>query len=526
MEPVRTLELILALLGAALVLSAAATRLRLPPAAALVLGGMALAVTPGLPTIQPDPELILVLFLPPLLLSAGYFTVWSEFRKSFRPILLLSVGAVAFTTAVVGVVAHLTVPTLPWAMCFALGAIVSPPDAVAAKAVLQRLSVPKRLVTILEGESLVNDASGLVLYRFAVAAALTGLFNPVVAAASFVWLAVAGVATGIAVAFASLALFRRFADVHFTVLSSFLAAYAAYLAAEAMHASGVLAVVTAGIIVGRRQHEVLSAVTRTEIGAVWSSVTFVLEALVFVFIGLFLRSLVGEGAGAAVAQAAPFAAAVVAATLLARFVWVYLAMYAPLLIGSAYGRRVAAPPFSVPLAISWAGMRGVVSLAIALALPLNLPGRDLIIVATFGVIVVTVLVQGTTLEWLLRSIGLGTSVVSEEERAGAVSVRARALQASLDYLQAIRGPEGEALHPQLIEDYTRRSRAVGRFMEAQDADHQRRHDHFSTAIDAIGAGRQELIRLYRAGSVTDETMEAIEAEMDLEEMRFSRLSRL
>ena len=527
MHPVQMLELVLLLLGAALVLSVLAKRLRLPPAAALVVGGMALAVTPGTPTLQLDPELSLVLFLPPLLLSAGYFTEWSEFRANLRPILLLSVGAVVFTTAVVGVAAHLLMPALPWAMCFALGAIISPPDAVAAKAVFDGMSAPRRLITILEGESLLNDASGIVLYRLAVAAALTGAFDAAPAVGAFIWLPVCGVAVGAAVAALVLLLFRRMDDVHFVVLSSFLGAYAAYIGAERLHGSGVLAVVTAGIIVGGRQHDVLGAAVRMEIGAVWSSVTFVLEALVFVLIGLSLRGVVERqgGGGAAIVAAAPFALAVAAAALLARFLWVFAAVYLPRIFSRRLASQDPAPPPSVPLVIGWAGMRGVVSLAVALALPLGLPGRDIVIFAAFTFILLTVLVQGTTLGWLVQALGLAQAT-GDSGAAASVGVRARVAQASLDLLTSLRGEDGEPAHPQLIEDYSRRTRALGRYLDAETADHDRRRDHFATAVLAIKAGRRELVRLHREGQVSAETMRSLEGELDLEETRFLRLSQL
>lgn len=232
MPAVTLFELVLFLLVAALALSLAAERVRLPPAVALVLGGMALALVPRLPALDLDPDLIMVAFLPPLLLASAYFTVWRDFRAELRPILLLSVGAVAFTTALVGVAAHLAMPPLPWAACFALGAIVSPPDAVAAKAVLQRLALPHRLLTILEGESLVNDASGLVLYRFAVAAALTGAFSGAEAAASFAWLAVGGIGAGALCGLAVLAAARRLSDNRMMIAVTLLVSWASYVLAE------------------------------------------------------------------------------------------------------------------------------------------------------------------------------------------------------------------------------------------------------------------------------------------------------
>jgi len=252
-------ELILLLMAVVLGLELLARRIRMPPAAAFILGGIALALIPGTPDIELDPDLALVLFLPPLLLASAYFTVWRDFRANLRIILQLAVGAVAFTTFAVGVVAHWVEPSLPWAACFALGAIVSPPDAVAAKAVLQGLSLPPRITVLLEGESLVNDAAGLVLYRFAVAAALTGAFDAGQAAVSFVGLTLGGVAAGVAFGWLVTLLLGRLRDPTLSVVASFLAAWAAYIVGEALHVSGVLATVACGLVMGWRQHAVLSA---------------------------------------------------------------------------------------------------------------------------------------------------------------------------------------------------------------------------------------------------------------------------
>jgi monovalent cation/hydrogen antiporter len=228
----------------------------------------------------------LVLFLPPLLLASAYFTVWRDFRANLRIIVQPAVGAVAFTTLAVGVVAHLVEPSLPWAACFALGAIVSPPDAVAAKAVLQGLSLPSRVTVLLEGESLVNDATGLVFYRFAVAAAMTGAFDAGQAAASFGVLALGGVAAGVAFGWLVTLLLGRLRDPTLSVIASFLAAWAAYIVGEALYASGVLTTVACGLVMGWRQHAVLPAVTRIQAQAVWKVIVFILESLIFILIGL------------------------------------------------------------------------------------------------------------------------------------------------------------------------------------------------------------------------------------------------
>ena len=314
-------ELVLCLLAVIIVLELVARRLRLPPAAAFVLGGIALALIPQTPPLELDPDLALVLFLPPLIMSSAWFTVWREFRANLRIILQLAVGAVAFTTLVVGVVAHLVVPALPWAACFALGAIVSPPDAVAAKAVLQGLRLPRRVVVLLEGESLVNDASGLVLFRLAVAASLTGTFNAGEAALSFAGLAIGGTLAGVAFGFAALWVLRRLRDPTLAIIGSLLTAWASYIVADEAGVSGVLSTVACGLVMGWQQHSVLTATTRTHARVVWQVVVFILESLVFILIGLSLRAVLSrlgaQGGGAAAALALlPAMAAVVAAVIL------------------------------------------------------------------------------------------------------------------------------------------------------------------------------------------------------------------
>nr|WP_294546839.1 Na+/H+ antiporter [uncultured Rhodopila sp.] len=523
-------ELVLSLLAVIVVLDLAARRLRLPPAAAIVLGGIALALIPQTPPLELDPDLALVLFLPPLIMSSAYFTVWREFRANLRIILQLAVGAVAFTTLVVGVVAHLVVPSLPWAACFALGAIVSPPDAVAAKAVLQGLRLPRRVVVLLEGESLVNDASGLVLFRLAVAASLTGTFNAGEAALSFAGLAIGGTLAGVAFGFAASWLLRRLRDPTLAIIGSLLTAWASYIVADAVGVSGVLSTVACGLVMGWQQHTVLTAATRTYARVVWQVVVFVLESLVFILIGLSLRAVLerlgaaGAGGAAAALALLPGMAAVVAAVILSRFAWIFPAVYLPRWLVPALRRGDPLPPVSVPVVMSWAGMRGVVSLAAALALPAQFPGRDFILVTTFAVILTTVLVQGATLAPLILSLGLGTPRAAPSETLSESAARARMAARQLAAVEArSRNPDGTQRHPRLLEQYGYRARAASRFSEAEADLLVHRHEHFSVVLDAIAAGRAELLRLHRAGEIHDTVLHTLEQELDLEEMSARRL---
>jgi monovalent cation/hydrogen antiporter len=525
MSPVARFELVLLLLAIIIVLELAARCLRLPPAAAFVLGGIALALIPETPQAELDPDLALVLFLPPLLLSSAFFTVWRDFRANLRIILQLAVGAVAFTTLIVGLVAHLVVPSLPWAACFALGAIVSPPDAVAAKAVLQGLRLPRRVTVLLEGESLVNDASGLVLFRLAVAASLTGTFNAGSAALSFVVLAIGGVAAGLVLGLVASVLLKRLRDPTLNIIGGLLMAWGSYIGADAIGVSGVLSTVTCGLVMGWRQHTVLTATTRTQARAVWGVVVFILESLVFILIGLSLRGVLNRLGGpgvdglTAVEAVLPAMGAIVATVVLTRFAWIVPATYLSRWLIPGLRYRDPAPPLAVPLVMSWAGMRGVVSLAAALALPEQFPGRDFILTTTFAVILATVLVQGATLAPLILALRLGRFAVTQTTTLSEAAARARIASVQLTAVEAqSKTPDGSQRHPRLLEQYGYRARAASRYSEAEDSLLEHRNEHFSVVLDAIAAGRAELLRLHRAGEIHDSVLQALEEQLDLEEI--------
>ncbi len=530
MSAVAHLELVLSLLAIIIVLELAARRLRMPPAGAFVLGGIVLALIPGIPEVELDPDLVLVLFLPPLLLASAFFTVWRDFRANLRIILQLALGAVAFTTLIVGVVAHWAVPSLPWSACFALGAIVSPPDAVAAKAVLQGLRLPHRVVVLLEGESLVNDSSGLVLFRLAVAASLTGTFNAPAAALSFVTLSVGGVLAGLAFGGVVSALLQRLRDPTLGIIGSLLAAWASYIGAEAIGVSGVLSTVTCGLVMGWRQHTILTAITRTHARVVWGVLVFILESLVFILIGLSLRGVLNrlgvfQPAGMSTTTALlPPVAAIVATVILTRFAWIFPATYLPRWLFPSLRQRDPIPPLGVPVVMSWAGMRGVVSLAAALSLPEPFPGRDFILATTFAVILVTVLVQGATLAPLILALRLGEFTTLQANTLSEGAARAQVAAAQLTAVEArSRMQDGTQRHPRLLEQYGYRARAASRYSEAEDSLLEHRNEHFSVILDAIAAGRAELLRLHRSGEIHDMVLHALEQELDLEEISARRL---
>jgi monovalent cation/hydrogen antiporter len=521
MTPSGQFELILGLMTAVLLLELAARRLRLPPSAVLVLGGIALAVLPGVPEIQLDPDLILVVFLPPLLFSSAYFTVWRDFRANLRIILQLAVGAVAFTTLVVGVAAHLVLPSLPWAACFVLGAIVSPPDAVAAKAVLKGLPLPTRLTTLLEGESLINDAAGLVLFRIAIAAGLTGTFNAWQAVANFGVLSIGGVLAGVVFGIIVSSVLGRLQETHLNIVGTFLAAWASYICGDALHVSGVLATVSCGLVTGWRQHDIFSAAIRTQADAVWSAVVFVLESLIFILIGLSLRGVLGRisAAGMDPRSLLPEIGAIAIAMILARFAWIFPATYLTRFISPGLRRRDPYPSIAVPAIMSWAGMRGVVSLAVALSVPDGFPGRDFILATTLAVILVSILIQGMTLAPLIRILQLRGFTLEQHPTLSEAAARvlvARAALAEVRRLSA--GEDGTVLHPRMIEQYSHRLEMAVRFVEANGGLAAKRVEHFAAVLAANRAARAEVLRLHRAGSIHDSVLHVIETELDFEEM--------
>jgi monovalent cation/hydrogen antiporter len=520
MEPTQLFELVIAMLLAIIALHYAAHRLGLPPSVALLAGGALLAFVPGLPAITVDPGLVLVIFLPPLLMDGAWAIALVRLRRHMIGIVSLAVGAVFFTCAVVAVVAHLLFPSLPWAACAALGAIVSPPDAVSARAVLERVKLPRRLQILLEGESLLNDASGLVLFRFAVAAAATGSFSALEAAASFLVLALGGAVVGVVVGTAWVKFVRRLGDEYLIIAATVLLAWISYLLGELLHVSGVIATVITGLIASWHQHTVFSAATRMRGTSFWTVMIFLMEASVFTLIGLSLRDVVERGGGFAtvIATMGLPMLAILVTLVVARFAWVFasdvvIRLCAPL--GFNRAKPLGAGGATV---LSWAGVRGVVTLALALSLPEEFPGRDFILATSFSVIVGTVLVQGTSLG---RIIAWARLVEPETERARLTMSQAEAAmaQAQLGTIQNLAYDlEGNLIHPQLLERYQRRATAIVDYAARTEHYIPVLHAHFDVVLEAVATGRRELIRLHRAGDIDDETLQELERDLDLEEL--------
>jgi CPA1 family monovalent cation:H+ antiporter len=520
MHPAETFELVLAMLGAILVLYWLAERLRWPPSIALLVGGGALAFIPGVPLVQLDPELVLVLFLPPLLGDGAWNAEIARFKRHFTGILSLAVGAVVFSTLVVAWVAHWMMPSLPWAACAALGAIVSPPDAISARAVLQRVRLPRRLSTLLEGESLLNDATSLVIFRFAVAATMGAQFEAGAAVGRFGLLVTGGIAVGLASGALWSFLVRRLTDEVLIVVVTVLSSWAGYLAAEAIGVSGVIAVVTGGLVLGWQQHVVFSAATRLRGSSFWQVLIFLLEASVFILIGFSLRDVLVRAGGIETALgslATPLVAILLALTV-ARFAWIFASdAVVAALCRLSIGRE---RPLGVACAavIGWAGMRGVVTLAAALTLPAAFPGRDFILLAAFGVILFTVVVQGTTLGLVIRLAGVRRSD-DDEPPMNLFEAERAMMRAQLAAVETLaRDEDGNVVHPQLLRRYTARAAAGENFTGTEDERTQAIASHFEIIIRAVDAGRDELVRLHRANRIDNETLRSLELDLDLEEL--------
>ncbi|MFS8113827.1 Na+/H+ antiporter [Rhizobium jaguaris] len=520
MDPIHLFELVIVMFMAIIALHYAAHRLGLPPSVALLAGGALLAFLPGLPAITVDPALVLVIFLPPLLMDGAWSIALGRLRRHVIGIASLAIGAVIFTCAVVAVVAHLMFPSLPWAACAALGAIVSPPDAVSARAVLQRVKLPRRLQILLEGESLFNDASGLVLFRFAVAAAVTGLFSTTDAVTNFFLLAFGGALVGIAVGTVWVLFVRRLGDEYLIIASTTLLGWLSYLLGEMVHVSGVIAAVTTGLIAGWYQHTLLSAATRMRGTSFWTVIIFLMEATVFILIGLSLRGVVERGGGFGVVLATmggPILAILIALAL-ARVAWVFGSDLLIRLCNALGLKRYA--PLGAPAAtvLSWAGVRGVVTLALALSLPEGFPGRDFILVTSFAVILGTVLVQGTTLGRVIDWARL-TEPESEKARLTMSQAEAAMAKAQLATVQSrAYDSQGNLIHPQLLERYQRRAVMIVDYAERTEHYVPVLHAHFDVVLAAVATGRRELIRLHRAGDIDDETLDELERDLDLEEL--------
>jgi CPA1 family monovalent cation:H+ antiporter len=512
---------LLAVLGSAAVLLVLAYRTRVPYPILLVIGGAGVGFIPGLPDVELSPEAVLIIFLPALLYSAAFFSSLRDLRDNVRPIGLLAVGLVIVTTLGVGVVAHAVVDDLSWAAAFTLGAIVAPTDPVAATAIASRSGAPQRLVTVLEGESLINDATALVAYKVALTALLTGSFSLLDAGGSFLLDAGAGVAIGVVVGAVIAEVRRVIDDAPTEITISLLTPYFAYLPADALGVSAVLAAVTSGIWLGWRAPRLITSATRIQLYSVWEVLTFVLNAGLFLLVGLQLPGVVERiSDDYSTGQLVGWAALVAAAVIVLRFLWVIPATWLPRVLSRRLRERDPMPPWRTVALLGWVGMRGAVSLAAALALPASVPGRDLIVFLVYGVILVSLLLEGLTLEPLIRWLG-----VHDDGRQDQLELKARikAAKAAIRAIDELVGAEW------VREDSAERARGLyefrirrfrGRFDDADDGEADDRsvaYQHLQRQL--IDAQREEIIRLRNERVINDEVLRRIERDLDLEDAR-------
>ena len=518
--------ILLALLAAVTALVALAPALRVPYPILLVLGGLALGLIPGVPELTLPPQLVLVGILPPLLYSGGFFTGLRELRTNVRPIGLLAIGLVAVTMVGVAAVAHTAIAGLSWPAAFVLGAVVAPTDPLAATAIARRLGVPRRIVSIVEGESLVNDASALALYRVAVVAAVSGSFSFWDASLRFVGSVAGGIAVGLAVGWIVAFVRIRLDNIPAEVAISLLTGYLAFIPAQALHVSGVLAAVTVGVYLGWRSPELSTPAMRMQGFAVWETLVFLVNALLFALVGMQLRPILDALSGRSTAGLLADAVVVTATVIVLRLAWVFFVSYAPRAASPRLRNWEPSKPWQHIALIGWTGMRGAVSLAAALALPLEtdagapFPARALIIFLAFTVILGTLVGQGLTLPGLIRSLRL------EEDRGEAkedTKARVYAAEAALARLEELVDEEWvrEDTAERLRGLYGfRRSRFLARFDGDDDGSIEQRSANYQRLRrELLEAERAAIVQLRRDGRISDDVMRRIERDLDLEDSR-------
>ena len=516
-------QLLLLLLAAAALLLLSQP-LRIPYPILLVLGGLLLGFGPGVPKVTMPPDVVLVGIVPPLLYSSAFNTGLRELRRNLRPISLLAIGLVAATTASVAAVGHYAVH-LSWAPAFVLGAVVSPTDPLAATTIGRRFGVPRRPLAVIEGESLVNDGTALVLFKFAVAAVAAGTFSLAHASASFVWTVVGGVAVGLVIGHAIRLVRRSLDNPPMEVMIAFLTGYFTYLPASALGVSGVLAVVTAGVYMGWHTPELTTVQTRLQGDGFWAIFNFLLNALLFGLVGLQLHPILNRLSGHSTGQLVWYGAAVSLIVIATRIVWVLPVTYVPRLLFRSIRERDPYPPWQQPAFVAWAGMRGAITIAAALAIPLtthagtHFADRELIVYLAFCVVLATLVVQGLSLPLVIRGLGLEDDGLEVKEEAKA---RIRAAEAALERLDELVEEDW------VREDTAERLRGAYRFridrfsepyhggdgrIEQQSLAYQR------LRRELLEAERRAVHALRNEGRISDDVMRRVERDLDLEDSR-------
>lgn len=525
-----TIQLLVGLLLVISVIAFIAVRLRVPASILLVLAGVALGLPSALPNVELSPEVVLLLVLPPIIYSASVAMSWNEFKSNLRPIALLAVGCVVFTATAVAAAAHYWMG-FSWQLGFVLGAIVSPPDAVAPLSIARRLHLPRRIVVILEGEGLANDATALILYRFAVAAVGGGLFSMTNAVGTFVAIVIGELMWGVFVGWLMLRVRRRVGDPRVEIMLSVLTPFLAYWPPEILGGSGVLATVTTGLYISWNGLRLISAPTRLQGIFFWDFFIYVIEGMIFLLTGLQAHTLISGLKTHALSELVVSGAIVSAVVIVTRFIWIYPATYLPRWFSSSLARRDPSPPWQWPFVLSFTGVRGIVSLAAALAIPLTtsdgapFPNRDLILVLAFVVVLVTLVGQGLTLPWVVRALGLANAGQREQlaQRSEEFQTRQEAIEAAgnrLDQLVAERDIPGDVVARLRAHQ---RQRIAQNLIRSDDGDGQRRLIATGDKLELllIEAERELINEKYRRGALKDETRRRLERELDLRDAQLA-----
>jgi monovalent cation/hydrogen antiporter len=518
-----TLQVILFLLAVLVLVAVVAQRLAIAPSILLVAAGVVLALIPGLPPITLAPDLVLLVLLPPLIYSAGVSMSWREFRFNLRPIALLAFGCVVFTTCAVAATMHLLLGW-QWGIAFVLGAIVAPPDVVAPLAIARRLTLPRRVLVVLEGEGLANDATALILYRFAVLAISTGAFSMMQAAGTFGLIILGEILYGIGIGWLSLRLRQWARNPRVEITLSLMTPYLAYWIPGHFSGSGVLATVAAGLYVSWNGPRLIPAATRLQGIFFWDLIVYLIEGFLFLITGLQARTLIEKAHDFPVGELLVAIVVTAAIAIVARFVWVFPAIYLPRWLIPAVRRRDPSPPWQWVFVIAFVGVRGVVSLAAALALPLTIesgapfPHRDGILFATFGVIIVTLIGQGLILPQMIRWLGIADDGKAEHrlEQEAELAARNEAIEAARQHLKKIAGERN--LSAEVVEFLSARHDHRMRLIPNNLGD-GRAAMRFSNDLrrELIAAERDFLYELLRQGKITDESRRRLERDLDLEE---------
>lgn len=523
------LLLILSLLFIITMLTMLSDKLRISYPIFLVIGGLLISLIPGIPNITIGPDIVFLIFLPPLLYAAAWNTSWKDFWKMKRPISLLSFGLVIFTSVVVAFVSNAIIPDFPIAYGFLLGGIISPPDAVAATSVLQGLRIPKRIVTILEGESLVNDASSLIVFRFALMAIVTGQFNFLTASKSFLMVAGLGILIGLAIGHIIYFIHRFLPttpsiDAAITLISP----YIMYITAEHFHYSGVLSVVVGGLFLSYRSNDIFTYESRLPIYGIWETLIFLLNGFVFILIGLQLPTIMQELEGYSISEAILYAIIISLLTIAIRIIWVFPGAYIPRWLFRSVRKTEPKPSWQQVFLVAWSGMRGVVSLASALAIPLTLngnafPHRNLILFITFIVILFTLVVQGLSLKPLIRILKIQVDE-KESQKLQSQALRihlAESVLAHIDtnYMEEIGNHEA---YKRVRDRYERMIAVARKKLEQEEAEEEGSSflpRYRQMLVELVEVRRRELNRVRHSGDYDEEMIREREWELDLEEAR-------